>query len=235
MRAVRALFESAPESPPRHPSYELRDVQRGHSYLRGPRFAKPPTVIRACLMPERHLRDPDLRRLRALKMIDLRIHGKTVKEVAEEMGVSEKTVIRTISWAKKAELVVKAEDKILAELVPAAHDAFKRALNAEDPEVAFKAALEIFKGTLPSFAKRPQGATGASSGTNNELSSYIEQLRSGLIADGEVLGSETSLPAGSPQRQITAGEAETSQDGLSAPAEGDESAVVAPRDASDSE
>jgi hypothetical protein len=186
-------------------------------------------------MAVRHLRDPDLRRLRALKMIDMKIRGKTYKEIAEEFGVGTKAVKETLSWAKKAELVVKAEDKVLAELVPAAHDAFKRALAAEDPEVAFKAALEIFKGTLPGFtkAKQSNGPTVSDAGS---LSSYIDSLRNDLSLDGEVLPpASPHLLAGSPLRQITAGEAELAPQGLSEPAPGDESTADAEGNPVDSE
>ena len=186
-------------------------------------------------MAERALRDPDLRRLRALRMIEMRIKGKTLKEIGKEFGVCDETVARTLSWAKKAELVVKAEDKILNELVPAAHDAFKRALAAENPEVAFKAALEIFKGTLPSFSKAKQsnGPTVTDSGS---LASYIDSLRNDLSLDGEVLdGTAAALPAGSPVRQITAGTEIPPAEGLSEPAPGDESPVEPARDEVDSE
>ena len=117
-------------------------------------------------------------------MIDMRIRGKTLKEVALEYGVSVDTVERTLSWAKKAELVVQAEDKILNELVPAAHAALAAVLKGENDEVKARTALEIFKGSLPSFSKRGQASpTGASNGT--DLSSYIANLRG---AAGELDG-----------------------------------------------
>lgn len=180
------------------------------------------------------LKDPDLRRLRALGMIDMRIRGRTNKEVAEAFNVSEDTVVRTLSWAKKAELVVQAEDKILRELVPAATQAIKDVLTGTNDEVKAKTALDIFKGTLPSFAKG-KSSNGSSNPDSGNLASYIETLRNNLLVDGDVLGSSNDgLPEGRPQRLITAGAAEIVEEGLSAPAESDECPADPSRDASDS-
>jgi hypothetical protein len=176
-------------------------------------------------MAVRQLRDPDLRRLRALRMIEMRIKGKTMKEVADEFGVSTDTVERTLSWAKKAELVVEAEDKILRDLVPAAHKAISDVLAGTNDEVKARTALEIFKGTLPSFAKKPTVKGNASHDAQSDLSSYIDTLRNGLIADGEVLGGEAALPERGAQRQITAGAPGAPSEGLPVAAAGHESPV----------
>jgi DNA-binding transcriptional ArsR family regulator len=142
------------------------------------------------------VRNVDERRLRALMMLEHKIkNGVSNAHVAKEFGVSEKTVDRTLSWARKAGLVVKAEDKILQELVPLAHQAIKTALEKGDSDVA----LEIFKGMLPSFNKK-QGPAPGGGNSRDELSSYIETLRAGLgVIEGEVAGSsaERTLPAGS--------------------------------------
>jgi len=187
-------------------------------------------------MAVRQLKDPDLRRLRALRMIDMRIRGKTMKQVAEEFGVSENTVERTLSWAKKAELVVQAEDKILRELVPAAQKALLAVLAGENDDVKAKAALEIFKGTLPSFAKKPT-VTGASSGTDSDLSTYINTLRDGLIADGEIVGRADSPAAleGGTRKSLPARAESLAPQGLPATAESDGRTADAAGDEVDSE
>lgn len=174
------------------------------------------------------LKDPDLRRLRALGMIDMRIRGKTNKEVAKAFNVSEDTVERTLTWAKKAELVVQAEDKILRELVPAAQTAILAVLQGDDLEVKAKTALEIFKGTLPSFAKGKPNA-GPTVSDAGSLSSYIDSLRNELSIDGTVVGGDSvALPedlARSPQRLIEATAASTVEERVSAPAASAESAA----------
>ena len=177
-------------------------------------------------MAKHGLRDPDLRRLRALRMIEMRIKGKTNAEIAQEFGVEDKTVARDLSWAKKAELIVQVEDKILRELVPAAHKAIQDVLSGTDDEVKAKTALEIFKNTLPSFAKHKPSPTGASNGPESDLSSYISGLRdaAGLAdrtIDGEVERSSLpSLPEGGPVGLLPSAEAELAPQGVSAPVAG---------------
>jgi hypothetical protein len=169
-------------------------------------------------------------------MIDARVRGKSNREIAQEFGVSENTVARTLTWAKKAELVVKAEDKILAELVPAAHDAILKALKGENAEVAAKAALEIFKGTLPSFSKRPSGA-GATASDSPDLASYITKLRGNLTLDGETIDAESSSPAleGSPRLALPAAAESSAAEGLSSAAASDGSTTHAEGNAAGSE
>lgn len=145
--------------------------------------------------------NPDEKRIRALMMLEQRIkHGKTLKEVAEDFNVSLNTVKRTLSWARKADLVVEAEDRILQELVPAAHQALLNALQGDNGKVAATAAIEIFKGILPTFAKKSKDSPNASSG--EDLSRYIDRLRT-----GEGLLEGQTLPA------LPAAEAETTPEG----------------------
>ena len=182
------------------------------------------------------IRDPDLKRLRALRFIEERIKGKSNKEIAEAFGVSEDTVIRNLSWAKKSELVVQAEDRILRDLLPAAEKAIADVFNGTDDEVKAKTALEIFKGTLPSFSKRPSASGATSDDSSGGLSSYIAKLRDQAAladgaVDGEVVSSSPALE-GSPQRLITAGAEENTPHGVSTPAESDGSAAESPGDPS---
>lgn len=143
------------------------------------------------------MNDPEMRRLRALMMLDYKLRNNASnKEVAKEFNMAERTVDATFSWLRKAGMVAKAEDKILEELVPLAHMAIKKALEGEDIELASERAMEIFKGILPTFGKRP--AAVASSAPGGDLSSYITQLRDELGTDlpgtieGEVV---PALPA----------------------------------------
>lgn len=138
------------------------------------------------------LRDTQLKRLRALMMLEFKIKNAASNvAVAKQFNVNPKTVERTLSWARRAGIIVDYEDKVLQELMPLAHQALKGALAKGNVEVA----LEIFKGLLPSFNKKAVNGPTVSSG--NELAAYIDQLRGELgVIDGEVL--EDSTPRALP-------------------------------------
>jgi DNA-binding transcriptional ArsR family regulator len=138
------------------------------------------------------IRDPQEKRLRALKMLELRISSNaSIKDIAREFNVSHDTVSRNLTWARKAGLIADAEDKALQELLPLAHEALKKALTNHDADVA----LEIFKGLMPGFGKtKPQPTVTA----GDDLASYLDAIRSTPDAiDGEVAGADAprALPA----------------------------------------
>src|SRR5690606_24658505 len=93
-------------------------------------------------------------------------------------------------YAKKAGLIVQAEDKILEELVPAAHGALKRALNDSDNvQLAGQLGLKVMEGALPGFGKKNASKTSVSD-PNDSLAKAIEEARV-LYADaldGELVG-----------------------------------------------
>jgi predicted transcriptional regulator len=142
--------------------------------------------------PSINMSDPAQRRLRALMMLRMRV-GKSAsyKDIAKEFNVTPDTVKRTLKWAEKAGLLADAEDKIIQELLPAAHAALLKALASADEDVAGKYAIEIFKGTVTGFKKEKASGPSAES---HDLSSYINQLRSvdeplqltGTVLDGEL-------------------------------------------------
>lgn len=90
------------------------------------------------------LKNEDLRRLRAHAMIQARVQdGMSKKEIAEKFNVSTKTVERTLTWAKKADLFVEYEDRLMTDLLPLAYEALKSALGPDgDPKIA----IQILKG-----------------------------------------------------------------------------------------
>ena len=154
------------------------------------------------------IRDPDERRLRALMMLEYRIkNAASLKQIAKEFNVAPKTVQKNLSWARKAGFVADAEDKILQELVPAAHTAILKALQDGNATVA----LEIFKGTLPGFGKKQPTITVTG---GDDLDSYLSELRAAepLAIDGETVEPE-------PQRLITSGETPAAAQGDDDPAE----------------
>jgi hypothetical protein len=120
-------------------------------------------------------------------MLESKIHGSSRVEIAEEFNVSVSTVDKEFSWAKKAGLIASAEDKILAELVPLAHEAIREALINGDAEVA----LKIFEGTIPGFKK--SNSKSHSEGTIDELSEYLNRIRSNPSGDPKRL--EASVEA----------------------------------------
>lgn len=145
--------------------------------------------------------DPAEKRLRALMMLEMRVRrAASMADIAKEFNVSEDTVRRALTYARQAGLVAEAEDKILQELVPAAHDAILRGLANPDAEAAGKLAIEVFKGTMSGFQKgkpRPVVTTAV-----DDLASYINQLRGadsndpraidGIVVEGEAF---KALPA----------------------------------------
>lgn len=96
--------------------------------------------------------------------------------------MSEQTIVNILTYAKRAGLVADAEDKILQELVPAAHQAIKDALAEGDAKIA----IEIFKGVLPGFSKSKQPSPTVTSG-DDDLAAYIDRLRNGNgVIDGQI-------------------------------------------------
>ncbi len=139
--------------------------------------------------------DPQMKRLRFLKMLDLKIRGHGNKEIAREFNLSLKTVERTLTWGKRADLITQEEDHILETLLPLARSAIKGALEAGDAKVA----LDIYKGTgilSKNKAKAPPGAADPQA----ELARHIAQKRAAAqlledTVDGELV-----------QHQLTDGE-----------------------------
>jgi hypothetical protein len=131
------------------------------------------------------LDDPEMRRLRGLMMLEFKLRNNaTNAQVGKEFNMSEKSVNQTFSWMRKAGLIAQAEDKVLQELVPLAHNALKAALTqTDDLELASQRAIDIFKGMLPAFSKKPTVTKDAPQG--GDLSSYIDELRKGELSDSE--------------------------------------------------
>lgn len=116
-----------------------------------------------------------LRRLRALKMIDLRIRGKTMAEIEKELGLSVTGQKQLLDWAQKANLVAEAEDQILKELVPNALSRINKAILDEGDT---SAALEVLKGA--GIFKKASDKTSSGGGTQdagNSLEIYIKKIR----------------------------------------------------------
>lgn len=111
------------------------------------------------------------------------------------------SVERVLSYAEKANLLVKAEDRILEELVPDAIALAKRfmkpktMMDAEgkpvelpptDKEAAI--ALRLLESALPAFGKK-QGPQGRSTPEEDDLYTYVSKLRNEMVIDGAATSS----------------------------------------------
>lgn len=141
-------------------------------------------------MAKTPLRDPDIRRLRALAMLQRRLAGLSRSDIAAEFGCVVTTVDKEMDWARKQGLLVSYENKILEDLVPDAIKTVRAAVSNGD----VKAALEVLKGTGLLTAK-PQ-APAAPQPEAETLEGYIRISRP---VGGELDSRETAaLP---PERQ----------------------------------
>lgn len=145
------------------------------------------------------IHDPELRRLRAIQMMQARVAGNSVKKVAEMFQVSEDTVQRTLTYAKRAGILVERSDTILQRMVPLAETAIIEALKDRDVDPVTRAniALKIYEGVgLLGNKGKPSGALDG----DNELSKAMQELRE--RAELEASTTEGELVSGPPQRLL---------------------------------
>lgn len=123
------------------------------------------------------LRSPAKRRIRALMMLEFQIKtAATLPKIAKEFNVSVDTVKDTLTWAEKAGLLTKLEDKILEDLMPAAHKAIKAGLeDGDNIQKAARLGIEVFKGIVPGFGKAQP--VQSPSDPQGDLASYVAKLR----------------------------------------------------------
>ena len=128
--------------------------------------------------------NPDVKRLRALNIVQMKITGHSNAKIAKELNLSVKTVERELTYAHKARIFVDVEQRILQELVPRAIEAIKAALEDGDSETA----LDVLKsiGALPDV-RTPK--TEIQSKESDELQLAIAEARNQkLIDEGTVDG-----------------------------------------------
>lgn len=93
------------------------------------------------------LQDLDLQKLQAAQMVELRIKGLSMKEIAQQFSVSVDTVNNRINLAKREGMLEDATNKIL-NLLSTAADVYSRSmLQEEDKRIALEAARDIAFGT----------------------------------------------------------------------------------------
>lgn len=102
-------------------------------------------------------RNPALRAARAITLVQGRMRGLTMRELAQQVQRSEETVRRELRWAEQEGLVQQYQDQILRELSPKAIAAYQETFDtptgAIDRDTAralklkIEAARDIHKGT----------------------------------------------------------------------------------------
>lgn len=125
-----------------------------------------------------------------MKMLESKIMGnKTNAEIAKDFNVGVDVVKKAMSLAKKGDLIISFEDKLMNELLPLAHEALKGALYDGDAKVA----LEIFKGT--NILKKAPTATKTQQQDADDLSAYIFAKRTQTLLEETSIDVTPATPA----------------------------------------
>ena len=173
-----------------------------------------------------YVREPQLKRLRAIAILKDRVEGMSEQDAAEKYRVARSTIQRTMSWAKRANLLVEAEDQVLQEFVPQAGVVLAEAMQGrvtigksdddagvENPlvdlgpsEQAIRVALAVYQGTgifRKPGAKSPSNPVGDA---GDDLAKHIQSLRAKAALDEATLDGDLleSSESGS-DRQLTPG------------------------------
>ena len=117
------------------------------------------------------MRNPDLRRVRALAMMQRRMANISLSDIAQEFNVKAITVSNELAWAKKQGLIENYQQQLLNELVPEAIKTVKVAI--ADGNV--KAAIEVLKGTGLLSAKPMEQPTAPDGGAES-LEIYVRKI-----------------------------------------------------------
>lgn len=131
-----------------------------------------------------------MRRLRAKKMIQLRVQQMSKAEIARQMNISHDTVIRELKWAERQGLIQDAEDDIIRDLVPLAVKVMKEALASNKVEMKerLKAADRVLTGT---GVLKKEVVAEAPDGPKDEVEVWLMKRRT----SGGALQQATPAPA----------------------------------------
>lgn len=152
-------------------------------------------------MPKTVLRDPGIRRLRALAFLQRRLGNIPLADIAKEFNVVPMTVSKELAWAKRQGLIEDYSLQILNDLVPDAIATVKTALVAGD----VKAALAIL--TSVGLLGAKVAATPAPAGEGESLELYVRHINPGGGSHGPTITSSPILAAlgAAPDEHSTAG------------------------------
>lgn len=153
-------------------------------------------------MPKTVLRDPGIRRLRALAFLQRRLGNIPLADIAKEFNVVPITVSKELAWAKRQGLIEDYSLQILNDLVPDAIATVKTALGQGD----VKAALAIL--TSVGLLGAKVAATPAPAGEGESLELYVRHINPGGGSHGPTITSSPILAAlgAAPDEHPTAGE-----------------------------
>jgi hypothetical protein len=113
-----------------------------------------PVLLGVFFMPEKprtyehkfgktKMKDPDLQRAQAAVVVAKRIAGHSIREIADDLGITPESVNLRMEWAKKEGLIEDARQRIINELVPLAVNTFRDLIKDGD----YDAARDVLFGT----------------------------------------------------------------------------------------
>lgn len=121
------------------------------------------------------LRNHAVRKLRAFRIIEARILGRTLNDIGSEFNLTRQTVMNEIEWAERNGLLAQFENDMLKALVPKAITAVAKTLDGNNPIEATAAAFEVFKGT--GLLRKQQDKPTAQPGTVEEsLEVHVKRI-----------------------------------------------------------
>lgn len=127
-------------------------------------------------------------------MLEMRLlQNKSDKEIAKDFGVSPQVVRTAMSLAKKADIVVSFEDKLMNELLPLAYEATRAALIEGNAKIG----MEIMKGA--GIVRVNQPTTLVQAHNDHDLAAYITKKRQHALLeeqtfDGTLVSAPLALP-----------------------------------------
>lgn len=135
------------------------------------------------------VKDAQVRRIRAMGMIQQRIHAVPLAQIATNFNVSLDTVERELQWAKKNHLLEVAEDRLLGTLLTKAMTVIEAALDDGDLDAA-KTVITVFNNASHQKAKREE----KQESREFDLEDYFKEKRLAAIDVGAV-----PVPQGPPR------------------------------------
>ncbi len=157
---------------------------------------------------EKRIANKEIRRLRALQVLQLIIAGVPQKQIAQQFNITPRRIGQDMDFLEKTGEFEKIEETILKDLYPLAIEAFRKKLKQESENGNdIEAAKEVMK--MPLKAAAIRAATGRASIDELTLERYTfrRRVRRGEIIEGEVSNVEKlehgagtpQLPDGTPQ------------------------------------
>ena len=162
------------------------------------------------------LRDKKQQQARALKMLEMKLlQGKTAKEIAKDFGVSPQVVHQAMSLAKKADIVVSFEDKLMNELLPLAYEATRAALVEGNAKIG----MEIMKGA--GIVRTNQPSTMVQVHNDHDLAAYITKKRQTALLEEQTIDATFSpTPLSLPPHVESTGPTRLRSDSTGGPSDG---------------